>query len=323
MSLHSEQHLLRAREENEQSKLEVHNAMALVDAVEKKWGVINIESDDEEEEEEEKNDNTDTNNHRSSKSAAATDASSCYQHKGDDYSTDADPEVANKVKLIQVRNAGESIVHGRYHLHHPTTSHNVVIEPKELNAISTQYSSPILPPQHYIHDDGPFLIQNSMYDVCIFPRGGYGDKVRWCIGLVPCEDCDCDQCCHHALCCDANDVNRNVTIYSDDNNKENNENASVEQSPQLEQQRQQQQRRHHHDRSRNFALAYIYYWMEVDARTETMDNLACLFSKVDVASGESELLVPSWRVCHGSRPLPALEDVTGWRGTKRWWQVWK
>ena len=318
MSLHSEQHLLRAREENEQSKIEVHNAMALVDAVEKKWGVINIESDDEEEEE--KDDNTDTNNRRSSKSAASTDASSWYQHNGDDYSTDEDPVIANKVQLIQVHNAGESIVHGRYHLHHPTTSHNVVIEPNELNAISTQNSSPILPSQHYIHDDGPFLIQNSMYDVCIFLRGGYGDKVRWCIGLVPCQDCDCDQCCHHALCCDANDVNRNVTIYSDDNNKENNENGSVEQSPQLEQQRQQQQRRHHHDRSRNFALAYIYYWMEVDARTETD---ACLFSKVDVASGESELLVPSWRVCHGSRPLPVLEDVTGWRGTKRWWQVWK
>ena len=273
-SLHFEQHLSRAREESEQSKIEVKNAMALVDAVEKKWGVINIESDDE-------GDNNDATQQQKSKfSSKAANSASVADMKT--YRT-CEFENANRVKLIDIHSAGESIVHGRYRLHHSRTSHNVT---------GTHNA------QHYTRDDGPFLIQNTMYDVCIFERGGYGDKVRWCIGLVPCLNY-CGSYSNDVICM---------------NNMENNENGIV---AHLQQQRDQNLR--HHDRSRNFALAYIYYWMEVDAKTEF--NITCLLSKG--VAGQSNLSAPSWRVCHGMHPLPVLEDVTGWRDTRCWWHVWK
>ncbi len=56
------------------------------------------------------------------------------------------------------------------------------------------------------------------------------------------------------------------------NNNENNENRSV---AQLLQQHDEHSR--HHDQSRNFALAYIYYWMEVDAITFNIIYY-CLFT---------------------------------------------
>jgi hypothetical protein len=71
-------------------------------------------------------------------------------------------------RQFAIANAGEAMVNGTYHLCTSTTAY-----------LSTQ--SPI-----YIHSNGPFLLHNQYHDVCIFQKHGYGDKFRWCIGLVPC-----------------------------------------------------------------------------------------------------------------------------------------
>ena len=67
---------------------------------------------------------------------------------------------------IEITSSGEPLVNGIYHHHHSTTSNSS--------------SSSI-----YIHSSGPFHIHQQQYDICIFPKV-YGDKFRWCIGLVPC-----------------------------------------------------------------------------------------------------------------------------------------
>ena len=98
----------------------------------------------------------------------------------------------------------------------------------------------------YIHTEGPFSIQNEDFDVCIFQKRGYGDKIRWCIALVPAS------------------LNDEVTCIglSNDDNDTNDEEES---------------------RSRNFALAYIYYWMEVDAN-EAMNDASSLLLNGTVKS---------------------------------------
>ena len=72
-------------------------------------------------------------------------------------------------------------------------------------------------------------------------------------------------------------------------------------------------------RRRNFALVYIYYWMEMNANDATSDASPPLNNK-DGGDGENKSLLG---VCHGVRPLPMMEDVSGTTMSgKQWWQLW-
>ena len=189
---------------------------------------------------------------------------------------DDDGHTSNQVKIqsIQVFNAGESIVNGRYNLYSPRQWQHTAV---------TNSAMPQGP--MYIHSKGPYLIQNEQYDVCLFQKAGYGDKVRWCIALVP---------------------SYFNTNESNDNNDEQERDVT-------------QQNDGGEDRTRNFGLAYIYYWIEMNASSGdaaiVYPPLSC---KKDASSSSS---LPSWGVCHGTRPLPMLNDVSF--GRKRWWQFWK
>ena len=65
----------------------------------------------------------------------------------------------HKIQRIQVLDAGQPIVNRRYHLYLQTYHHWL--------------KRPI-----YFHFEGPFVIQNEYYDVCIFQKWGYGLVLR-------------------------------------------------------------------------------------------------------------------------------------------------
>ena len=160
----------------------------------------------------------------------------------------------NDVKEIQISQAGLSICNGVYKL--------------DTTTITTQ-RGPI-----YTHTEGPITIQNDeLYDMCIFQRYGYGDKIRWCIGLVP----------HHPTSLVENDEVETVAMYS----------VNEQLNDQL------------------FQRAYIYYWKEVDAIINTTNMHDTLLLQNDSSS---------WGVCHGTRPLPILTNISG---NRKWWQFWK
>ena len=67
------------------------------------------------------------------------------------------------VELIQVSQAGENMVNGTYRL---------------VRGVGVG-------PAVYVHAEGPVEILDAQYDVCIFMKTGYGDRIRWCVALVP------------------------------------------------------------------------------------------------------------------------------------------
>ncbi|KAL9186810.1 hypothetical protein ACHAXT_010530 [Thalassiosira profunda] len=230
LAANSQRSLSCAQLECERSRQEVKQAAEFLEGVERKWGVIDVDSD----------------------------ASATFDESGDldanvnqsevnrstDVSATSDT-MERCVRRIEVSNAGEALVDGRYKLCVPSIDSN------------DAPTGPI-----YVHEEGPFAVHDECYDVVLFPKRGYGDKLRWCIGLVPCE------------------VPGGEMGEDDDR------------------------------RRMNFALAYVYYWMEVFA-TETNATRPPLDGEDGLSS--------SWGACHGARPLPMLKDVSG----KRWWQFWK
>ena len=65
-------------------------------------------------------------------------------------------------------NCGEAIVNGIY-------------EEKRLPYdIDNSTSSSI-----FVNSSGPYLIRHQYHNICLFKKEGYGDKFRWCLGLVP------------------------------------------------------------------------------------------------------------------------------------------
>ena len=165
-------------------------------------------------------------------------------------------ESTNAAQSIEITSSGEPLVNGIYHHHHSTTTPS--------NSTISNSSS------IYIHSSGPFHIHQQEYDICIFPKV-YGDKFRWCIGLVPCT----------AVQHDGND--------NDDDQEQHTQ--------------QQQQNNSDNNRTRDYNLAFIYYWT------------------TDIplhASSTTLSMVQLWGACHGERPLPNVSF-----GGKRWWQFWK
>ena len=288
LSAQSERNLIRARVEYDRSTLEVRNATTFVRGVERRWGVVDMcscSSDD------------------SSSSANSVDMGGIpppSEHRpsrvdvvgGDtimdgaipqsDCCSQSTPEQC-KVRQIEVSLAGEPLVNGQYRLYlRPSIS--TINKPAcdstqgcYSHSIHNSISSRNLPTGPiYIHTEGPFIIRSEYYDVFIFQRGGYGHKVRWCIGLVPCHlDARDNPSCERTIQCRSND--------------------EVDQYDQF-------------DRGWNFALAYIYYWMEVDAAAcnGTIDSTCPMLNQNRGYGSPS----PSWGVCHGVRPLPTLKDVS-------------
>lgn len=127
----------------------------------------------------------------------------------------------------------------------------------------------------YVRSDGPFRIRSDWHDVCIFERPGYGARARWCVGLVP----------------------RSGERGASDRSLQEQEEAAP------------------YYADRNFALAYIFYWMEVDAVAQKGIQIPPV-----IASGsQSPPSSSKWAACHGARPLPELNII--WE--KRWWQFWR
>jgi len=301
--MQSQQNLSRAQLELSRSGQEVNNAMEYLKGVERRWGVIDVDTlvcgcDD------------DCGRVSDSENSEMVDGSSSLLHQGF-VSVDSQSTRGESIQRIQVSDAGESIVNGRYNLYlHPVVSnfnatsfsysHSINnysqsqsqshCEQATMSSFQTNHNQPKGP--IYIHSEGPFSIQNEYCDVCLFQKTGYGDKLRWCIGLVPCFE----------------DVTpRTISIESSDSNGNNGMKHDGDHD-------QQQSRR------RNFTLAYIYYWMEMNANDATSAASPPLNNNNDGGGENNE---SSWGVCHGVRPVPMMEDVSGTTTSeKRWWQFW-
>mmetsp|Transcript_3892 Transcript_3892/g.7781 ORF Transcript_3892/g.7781 Transcript_3892/m.7781 type:complete len:210 (-) Transcript_3892:155-784(-) len=157
----------------------------------------------------------------------------------------------------EVRNAGDIIVNGTYRLcksnHHCGAGN------------SSNSDAPI-----YVSSNGPISLQRQLYDSCLFRKDGYGDKVRWCLGLVPRID----------------DVVEDSPLPTDDMGRGNTSNEGTG------------------SQSRgkwNFALAHIYYWVEIPVFDEN----------------SREPPMDGWRACHGRRPVPSAEGVGGLENRSR------
>lgn len=78
------------------------------------------------------------------------------------FTSSAHQDQASDVELIQVSQAGEGIVNGTYRL------------------VRDVEKGPV-----YVHSEGPVEILDAHYDLCIYMKTGYGDRIRWCVALVP------------------------------------------------------------------------------------------------------------------------------------------
>ncbi|KAL3796894.1 hypothetical protein HJC23_008847 [Cyclotella cryptica] len=95
------------------------------------------------------------------------------------------------MKQIQISDAGDKIVNGTYQqclMYRRNSSHHRVSSD---NNIQARHGRLVTPDSIYVHTSGPFLlpqnhVSNIYYDLCLYKKWGYGDKIRWCIGLVPC-----------------------------------------------------------------------------------------------------------------------------------------
>ena len=88
------------------------------------------------------------------------------------------------IHRMQVSDARETSVNGRYNLHlHPVVSNfnessfsQSHSERATMSSFQTNHNQPKGP--IHIHLEGPFAIQNKYYDVCIFQKMGYGNKLQ-------------------------------------------------------------------------------------------------------------------------------------------------
>ena len=271
-----------AKSHHAQSEQELHEARDYLRGVEKRWGVVDLldqsdlESDDEENDESVelqkeivggRRENGGVNGQRRRQQRqAVVDGDEQEQQTSTLSPSIAAGSATAAAQSIEITSSGEPLVNGIYQHHSTTTTSNS-------NSTTSNSSSSSI----YIHSSGPFHIHQQEYDICIFPKV-YGDKFRWCIGLVPCT----------AVQNDGND--------NDDDNQE-------EYTQHQQQQQQQQIDKNNNNRTRDYNLAFIYYWT-TDIPLHT--------------SSTTLSMVQLWGACHGERPLPNVSF-----GGKRWWQFWK
>lgn len=284
--------LQHAQHQYQSSANELRNAKLFLRGVEEKWGVIMLDCDDDDERS--YNDDID-NQEKCPKEVIVPMMTRRGSGRGQRINRD-EVEVlqpANNMivptaaaaattesatdSTIEITSSGEALVNGTYYPINTTTT-------------TTSSSSSVI----YINSSGPYHIHNQYYDVCLFPKVGYGMKFRWCLGLVPCT--------YHG------DVGRGITTGGDDDDDGGEEERGVG-----------------GDRTRDFALAFIYYWtMDLPVQYSSSSNSSGDEDNED-QEGEDDVLeyyLPlssmQWGACHGLRPLPNISF-----GRKRWWQFWR
>jgi hypothetical protein len=174
---------------------------------------------------------------------------------------------------IQVSSSGEDIVNGIYQ--------QCFLSNQRLRG--NDHSLHII----YVHTSGPFHICNRLHDVCVFRKDGYGDKFRWCIGLVPCA-------IHNKV----NDVDKMQRNADEESSK--------------------------CQKTWEIDRAYIYYWMEVSYNTFTAAS-SCLVNSCHNDDDTILFMSKEWHACHGMRPTPSVKEITGQRGGwDGWWlSMWR
>jgi len=283
---HSLETLRRARSEYGRTTEEARRAEECLRSMERKWEVVDVDDDEDD-------DDDDENTSASSRSSTP---SQIFEYENEE----------GMPRILRVSRAGDDIVNGTYRRTLLLAHSLAAVKTTTLDCRSRVGSSmPTSVGSIYVNADGPFDVRGDLHDACIFRRDGYGDKARWCIGLVPrrrrrrhppVEDADC---------------------MDDDDEVDDAEDDDVE------------RRQMECDRGGfggwDFAMAYIYYWMEVDANV--IDDAFSLLSNRIREGGASSLSSSSssssWGACHGARPPPMMEDVSDGGTMARWWQFWK
>ncbi len=274
-----------ARDRFVRSQAEVREAREFFEGVERRWGVVDVDAEAESESEatssvavsdsfgasralelESSDGNSSSRTPSPSLSLSATsslvridndyavDKSSIEAHDG---TPEADWNRGTPRPRYVVRNAGDVIVHGTYHL----CQHG---NDDRTNGGGGHFPNDAVAVPCYVSSIGPIPCpRQQLRDVCLFRKDGYGDKVRWCLALVP----------------------RVPMVTGDDPTTMND-------------------RRWGWD----FALAYIYYWVEIPI----------------VTANAREPPVDGWRACHGRGPPPRVEPAGGGDGdgdgrSGGWW----
>ena len=256
--------------------------------MEEKWGVIMLDCDDDDDDDESYNDDIDDQVRRPEEVIVPAmtrnhDEIEVLQPPANvDIPATESTTTASK-STIEITSSGESLVNGTYYPINTTTTTG------PSSSSSSSSSSSVI----YINSSGPYYIHNQYYDVCLYPKVGYGMKFRWCLGLVPCT--------YHG---------RRATGDDDDDGSGGEEERGVG-----------------CDRTRDFALAFIYYWtMDLPVQySSSSNNRSDGDDDDDGEDQEEEVIVyylplssMQWGACHGLRPLPDI-----FFGRKRWWQFWR
>jgi hypothetical protein len=268
--------------ELDRSNVEFEAANESLLSLEGEWDVINVDDDDDD----------DDGSSRPSSSSPWSSSSSSMTHTSverrhrechEDETTSSGPPTRTTIAMIRVSDAGEDIVNGTYRRRR---------YPHRVDGSSSSHRTDASG-QIYVRDGGPFVVRDAIHDVCIYARGGYGCRSRWCIALVPRRI---------RRTCDDDDDDKDVGLGS--------------------------------GRGWNFDVAYVYYWMEVEATD--VDNATSLLRpssssnnndhhRVGLSSSPSTTTTTTtfWGVCHGVRPIPKLVDATDGKDEARWYEFWK
>ncbi len=269
-----------------QSLREVQEACVYLKGVERRWGVVILDqSDDEgvddlEEFEESGGELVGRTSHDHRGCVSGQQLQQQQQADGRDEQHQA-TTIATAAQSIEITSSGESLVNGIYH--HSTTSNSSSTITSSNSAITSSTGSNV-----YIHSSGPFHIRihQQNYDVCLFPKV-YGDKFRWCVGLVPCS-----AACHGVA----------VGSRSRSSDRRSNTNEDEQHSEQ-----QQQQQENDNYRTRDFDLAFIYYWTN-DIPIPTTSSSPTNTNQEEQGGSviPSLSVIQQWGACHGERPLPII-----------------
>ena len=276
--------------ELDRSNVEFEAANESLLSLEVEWDVINVDDDDDDD-----NGSSRPSSPWSSSSMTHTSIERRHRECHEDETTSSGPPTRTTIAMIRVSDAGEDIVNGTYRRRR---------HPHRVDGSSSSHRTDASGPM-YVRDGGPFVVRDAMHDVCIYARGGYGRRSRWCIALVPrgirraCDDDD-DVAVRDDDCIDDDDDDGDVGLES--------------------------------GRGWNFDVAYVYYWMEVEA-TDVDDATSLLrpssssknndHHRAGLSSSSSSTTTSFWGVCHGVRPIPKLVDATDGKDEARWYEFWK